>query len=336
MRVDVYLTAVGYEDALLRELQRGRFVRPGVVADDPGTPDIEATDHAFARQILPQATAIQAESITKLADAAAFAIVPILDKSEEPWRLDVIAPDADDDAPILDRRAELIEQRLLEALGTRRKRVLKRKTDDAPWVVQVLLADREQAFVSAAPPVMLTSGVPWPSPYPAGRVPVADDWDAPSSAFRKLIEAQAWLGLQMGTGDKCVDLGAAPGGWTHVALAAGAQVIAVDKAAMDPRLAKNRRLSHVQKDGFSYMPDAPVDWLLSDIIATPDKGMELIDRWTRAQLCKRFVVHLKFKGTEQYGMVAEALARIRENGYASARGKKLFYDKNEVCLFGWI
>ena len=51
---------------------------------------------------------------------------------------------------------------------------------------------------------------------------------APSRAFAKLTEALARLGHWMGPGERCVDLGASPGGWSFVALGKGAQVIAVD------------------------------------------------------------------------------------------------------------
>lgn len=331
--MDVYLCALGFEGALLDELGRGQVLRPGVVVDEAGTPELARTDHAFGRQILPSAVRIEAPSVAKLADAAAYALVPVLDASEEPWRLDVITPDASDDAAVLERRAELVHEALLRALGERRKRVLRRRTPGARWGAQVLLVEREVAYVSAAAPVTLPDGVAWPSVLPGGRATIEDDWDAPSSAFRKLREALVWLEQPIEPGHRCVDLGASPGGWTHVALAAGAHVVAVDRAVLDPRLMRQPALVHEVGDAFAYTPpDAPVDWLLSDIIATPEKAIELLDRWTDHRLCRRFVVHLKFKGDTQYGLVAEALAHVRRHGFRGARAKKLVYDKNEVTI----
>lgn len=328
----LYLTAADFEPALIDELGSGTVLRPGVVADERGDARLERTDHAFARQILPDATRLEAPSIAKLGDAIAYALVPVLTASEAPWRLDVITPEPGEDAAVLDRRAELVQGAIVEALNTRRKKVLRRLDPAARWAVQVLLVDREVAYLSYAEPVTLPGGAPWPSPFPAGIVPIEDDWDAPSSAFRKLREAVAWLGTPIEPTHLCVDLGASPGGWTHVALAAGARVIAVDRATLDPRLMRDPRLDHSVGDAFAYTPPEPVDWLLSDIIATPDRAIALLERWTKPHWCKHFVVHLKFKGDEQYGLVADTLAMVRRHGYPGARAKKLFHDKNEVTL----
>ncbi len=335
------MTALGFEGALIDELGRGAgpgtarptVLRPGVVVHEAGTEKLAATDHAFARQILPRATRLEAPSIAKLADAVAYALVPILAASEAPWRLDVITPDPSDDAAVLERRAELVRAAILEALTERRKKVVRRMDPAARWAAQVLLVDREVVFLSSAEPITLPGGATWPSPLPGGVAAIEDDWDAPSSAFRKLREALIWLESPIEPGHRCVDLGASPGGWTHVALAAGAQVTALDRAELDPRLMRNPLLTHYTGDAFAFTPpNAPVDWLLSDVITTPERAIELLQRWTRDRLCKRFVVHLKFKGDDQYGLVQDALGVVRRHGFRGARAKKLVHDKNEVTI----
>ena len=57
----------------------------------------------------------------------------------------------------------------------------------------------------------------------------------PSRAYRKVWEALAVLGRHPQPGERCVDLGAAPGGWTWALARLGADVVAVDKADMDAR-----------------------------------------------------------------------------------------------------
>src|SRR5262249_43717894 len=164
---------------------------------------------------------------------------------------------------------------------------------------------------------------------------VDDDWEAPSSAFRKLEEALAWLGRVPGQGERVVDLGAAPGSWSHVAVRRGASVIAVDRAALDARLLRNPRVRHVRADGFSYIPDAPpVDWLLCDIIAEPRKSLALLARWLDAGWCKNFVFHLKFKGRRDYRPAQDARRLVAGAGVTRHRVKHLYHDRNEVTVLG--
>lgn len=194
---------------------------------------------------------------------------------------------------------------------------------------------RGRCYLSHARPALLDGGSWWPSPFPAGRPEVAEDRAAPSRAYRKLVEALAWLGRAPLPGERCVDLGAAPGGWTHVALRLGARVVAVDRAALAPALDGHPRLTQLRGDGFRYTPeDPPVDWLLSDLIAYPARGLALLARWAGARWFRRTVFHLKFKGRADYSTAAEAIRVLREAGYPLARAKHLYHDRNEVTVLG--
>jgi 23S rRNA (cytidine2498-2'-O)-methyltransferase len=311
--VSVFLCSTGFETALMEEAGgSATMICPGVVmAEADG-------DFVFARQILPDAQRVRAPSISKLADAALAAI-----RMDRPYRLDALVADdpADPNLPgELARRVGLVGD-------TMRERLRRRKQGDE-LLVQLLLTSRDELFVSAAQPVLLPPRSRWPALWPGGRVPVADDWAAPSSAFRKLEEALTWLGTQPQPGDRCVDLGAAPGGWSHVALGRGASVTAVDRAELDPRIAK--RVRHVRRDGFSYVPeDPPVDWLLCDIIAAPEKSFLLLERWLASGWTRNLVFHLKFKGRRHYALAQSARALA-----PALRVKHLFYDRNEVTVMG--
>ncbi|MFO0725763.1 MAG: SAM-dependent methyltransferase [Myxococcota bacterium] len=333
------LTAAGFEDALLDEIDRAqagpaRVLAPTVISLEPRVRP-ELTDFCFARHVLFDASPIRGASVQALADAAVFPWVPILDAAEEPWELQAFIPDEAEEAAGLSRRVELVAERIEEALKKRRKRVLKRQEVGARKLAQVLLLGREEGYSALADRISLPGGATWPSAHPGGRAPVEDDWDAPSSAFRKLREALAWHPSKMRSGQRVVDLGAAPGGWTHVALGTGAEVLAIDKAEMDPRLASHPLLRHVKKDAFNFEPeDPPVDWLLSDVIAEPEKTLALLLGWAEKNWMKHFIVHLKFKGADRYALVEEALKKLRKAGYKNVRAKKLYFDKNEVTLLG--
>jgi 23S rRNA (cytidine2498-2'-O)-methyltransferase len=338
--VNVFICSRGFESALEAELGGGEILCPGVVAKSEGR-DVTPFDAVFARQILPDATLISGASIRALAEGALAAVWSHLDKVSGAWRIDAFAPDLVDDklnepAGALDRRAALVGERFLAILKERRRRLFRGRTDDARAMrVQRMQIDRERLIVSAATPIELATGGLWPAPFIGGRAPIADDWDAPSSAFRKLEEALAWMDARIEAGACVVDLGAAPGGWSHIALKCGASVVAVDRADLDPRIAANPRLVHERRTAFSFEPaKPPVDWLLCDVIAVPEKSVALLGRWVERGWCRRFVVHLKFKGQSDYARVGEAVRIARGAGFATVRGKHLLHDKNEVTIWG--
>jgi 23S rRNA (cytidine2498-2'-O)-methyltransferase len=300
--VNAFLCSTGFEPALIEE-SNGKLVCPGIVTAD------RADDFVFARQILPNAVRVQQASISKLAAAALTQI-----RVERTARIDALIADdpADPNLPgELARRVGLVADEVRDRL--------RKKIADGPQLVQLLLAGRDELFVSVAEMGR------WPVRFPGGRVPVADDWEAPSSAFRKLEEALAWLGTEPRRGQRCVDLGAAPGGWSHVALKRGAEVIAVDKADLDPRIEK--KVEHVRRDGFSYSPGRLVDWLLCDIIAAPAKSLALLEKWLANGWARNLVFHLKFKGRGDY-----ALARQAKALDPRLRVKHLLHDRNEVTV----
>lgn len=65
-----------------------------------------------------------------------------------------------------------------------------------------------------------------------------------SRAEHKLAHALALFGLSIHAGDKVLDLGAAPGGWSYLLAELGAIVTAVDPAELHPLVAKHRQVSH--------------------------------------------------------------------------------------------
>lgn len=73
-----------------------------------------------------------------------------------------------------------------------------------------------------------------------------------SRAAGKLLEAFSVFGLPWPNAGRALDLGAAPGGWTRVLLDRGLEVVAVDPAALDDRLASHPRLTHRRETVQTY------------------------------------------------------------------------------------
>ena len=150
----------------------------------------------------------------------------------------------------------------------------------------------------------------------------------PSRAYKKLWEALTLLGRHPQPGDRCVDLGAAPGGWTWALAGLGADVVAIDKAEMDPAVAALDRVTVRNESAFGIDPVAfgPVDWLFSDVICYPQRLFELVQRWRAAEMARNFVCTIKFQGGGGHE-VARHFA-----GVEGSRVVHLHHNKHELTF----
>ena len=236
-------------------------------------------------------------------------------------------------------RCQLIREAVIELLQKKRRHLRRQlrpeavhATVDDP-LVQLLLTAPDAGFLSVA-----AAPVPFEqrhllSPFPKGELPVASDKAAPSRAFSKLVEAELRLGRAIKAGETCADLGASPGSWTYVAVGRGAQVIAVDRSPLREDLMRSRLVEFRPGDAFRFQPPRPVDWLLCDVIAAPERTAELLLEWLRRGWCRHFVVTVKLKDAS----VAEVLALLKRE-LPPLTGElflsSLCANKKEICAFG--
>lgn len=137
------------------------------------------------------------------------------------------------------------------------------------------------------------------SPFPDGEARFAEDREGPPSrAYLKLWEALALARRWPRPGERCLDLGAAPGGWTWSLATLGAEVISVDKAPLDPKVAALPNVSHRLESAFGLDPasEPAFDWIVSDIVCYPARLVALVERWLAARPAANFVVTVKFQG----------------------------------------
>ena len=288
-----YLAAEGHVDALLAELgddaieARGRLV----LARGP------AREAAWAANVWLELQAIPAPSI----GAAAKALRAI----QRNWALFATGHH---------RRAALIEAQL-------------------PPV-----KPKPLAFPAPAPRAPLGSWTLWEpdlvyasarcaSPFVHGEVAFVEDRTGPPNrAYLKLWEAFTRLGARPQVGERCLDLGAAPGGWSWALARLGARVIAVDKAALDPGVAALANVESRRESAFALDPPAigPVEWWVSDVVCYPKRLLALIGRWRDSGLARNMIATIKFQGATDPA-IARDFAAI-----PGSRVMHLHHNKHEL------
>jgi 23S rRNA (cytidine2498-2'-O)-methyltransferase len=276
-----YLAAEGFEAELAEELRRaGRRISTWhgrlALSPDPPGPAAWALDVWTAPRELP------APSVKAAADA--------LRAIQRNWSLYAASHH---------RRSALIHDRLPPVKA--RPLVFPEPAPSAPLGAWTLLA-----------PDLLLASPTKSSPFPGGEPRFVEDKEGPPSrAYLKLWEALTRLGRHPAPGETCLDLGAAPGGWSWVLARLGARVTAVDKAPLDPAIAGMPGVSWRAESAFGLDPrqEPPVDWLFSDVICYPARLLALVRRWTEAGTARHLVCTVKFQGETDHE-AAEAFAAI--------------------------
>jgi len=167
------------------------------------------------------------------------------------------------------------------------------------------------------------------NPFPNGEARFVEDRTAPSRAYLKLWELFTLLGERPQPSERCIDLGASPGGWTWVLQRLGAHVISVDKAPLDPSLAGLAGIEYRRESAFALDPRAvgPIEWLFSDVVCYPKRLLALVQKWLAAGTVRRFVCTLKFQGPTDFD-ATQAFAAI-----PGSRLLHLHHNKHELT---WV
>lgn len=90
-----------------------------------------------------------------------------------------------------------------------------------------------------------------------------------------------------------------------------------------------------QGDAFAFEPERPVDWLICDVIAAPDRSIGLAIDWVRRGWARRFVVTIKFKGAGEYSKLDRLKAELAPL-CAEFRLARLCANRNEACVMGGV
>jgi 23S rRNA (cytidine2498-2'-O)-methyltransferase len=168
---------------------------------------------------------------------------------------------------------------------------------------------------------------------PGGQQRMHRGADAPSRAALKLDEALSGLGVAPGRGELCVDLGAAPGGWTQRLLAAGARVVAVDPASLAKTLRASAKVKHVRDSAFRYAPDEPADWLFCDMAWRPYEVAQLLAKWGRHGWAMHLVANIKLPMKDKNAVLFRVRSVLEQEGHwKHVAMRQLYHDRDEVTV----
>jgi 23S rRNA C2498 (ribose-2'-O)-methylase RlmM len=331
-RVHVYCGSPDVEDELLTELRRRtgdvKALAPGIVRAGV------VVDVVFARQVFIDSVPITKKSPAELAAA-------LLDVDGVPFAgssIDVDAPELprtgshDKERHPLRQTALALQETLRKKTEGRREKGKLGPTTTAH--LRVLLTEPLSAWRSVDAGGDVDALTAWPSVFPAGRaIPEEKARDAPSSAHRKLEEAFAWLGVAPGLGDVVVDLGAAPGGWTRVLRDRGASVVAVDRAALDPGLARDPLVTHRKMDALDVdlLALAPA-FVVCDVIWEPASTLVVVGRALQVPSVRGIVATVKLRRPVDHAAIKRAVDVATQTPGWTGRVKHLVANKLEVTL----
>lgn len=150
------------------------------------------------------------------------------------------------------------------------------------------------------------------SPFPAGLIQLREDHtNPPSRAYLKLQEAlshsQSLFHRMPQAGQRCLDAGACPGGWTWVLVQLGCQVLSVDRSPLAPQLMEHPLVNFQKHDAFTLMPEelGAFDWIFSDVICYPSRLLEWSHRWLESGLCPNMACTIKMQGKIDWELVSQ-------------------------------
>jgi 23S rRNA (cytidine2498-2'-O)-methyltransferase len=312
----VYQPVPGFEDHLTKELGPGiEFLGPLFLSPLPEIPDASGSGPSGPLPFWHQnawfnPVKIEFDSLGEAANA--------LRQIQRNWVPALFT---------LFRRGALIQERLP---------VVNLKPRPFPW----LLPDAPMGAWTLLDAHTMIAASRCSSPFPGGVIEFEEHrLGPPSRAYLKLWEALVRCRAWPAPGQRCLDAGASPGGWSWALARLGADVVAVDRAPLDEKIAALRNaegrccIRFIQHDAFTLRPEeiGPVDWLFCDVICYPPRLYGWIEKWLASGLCSNFVCTIKMQGAA--GTAADFDTPRRFAAVPGSRVVHLYHNKHELT---WI
>ncbi len=310
--------------------RHARILLPGLVASDA----LPREPFVFEHQRLPEARLIPSTDLKPISDATWDAVMGSVQAAQHRWTLHAWAIPNDQQSRVDGLANTLL--RLARKRGPNLEKLLRpphraERMDDA-LVLQLCLTP-EGLWYSTAPLSDLTAR------QPGGAVRMKDDPEAPSRSYLKIEEAFYRMNEWPQAGQHVLDLGAAPGGWTLAFAKRGCHVIAVDNGPMKlpPPGPDWGAIQHLRQDGLAYAlkPDEPpVDWLVADMLVTPNRVLSVLRHWLERPGMRRFVVNVKLPEGSPLPALRLFQNLLAHQPHFQTSLRHLYHDREEITIMG--
>jgi 23S rRNA (cytidine2498-2'-O)-methyltransferase len=172
----------------------------------------------------------------------------------------------------------------------------------------------------------------WPGGFCGAKLPP----HAVSRAYLKMEEAIRWSRLPLESGQRCAEIGSAPGGSAQWLLDRGLHVIGIDPAEMHPDVLAHPNFTHLRKRGADVRRREfrKVRWLFSDMNVAPETMLDTIEGIvTHEEVNVRgMLLTLKLLDWSMAERIPEYLFRIRTWGYKDLHARQLQHNRQEICV----
>jgi 23S rRNA (cytidine2498-2'-O)-methyltransferase len=170
--------------------------------------------------------------------------------------------------------------------------------------------------------------------WSGGAMRFAKEDEQASRAEFKLLEAMTLFGIEYKNGQRALDLGSSPGGWTRVLAEKGYAVTSVDKAPLNPDVLKLKGVNFIKKDAQFYRCDKDsFDLLTCDINRDPIQTSRTIAAISPGlKPGSPLILTIKFPGDEPIKTIDKTRSII-ESSYNVRKIRQLFHNRDEVTLY---
>ncbi len=158
--------------------------------------------------------------------------------------------------------------------------------------------------------------------------------DEISRAEFKLQEAIEYFNLNLSKFGTALDLGASPGGWTHLLANNGLGVVAVDPAELDARVVKNKNVKHYKELSQNFLThyDGKFDMVVNDMKMFGDKSAHIVCNCEKIiNTGATLVMTIKLAETKIWEQIVAVLDILKEK-FNIIGVKKLFHNRQEVTV----
>ena len=199
-------------------------------------------------------------------------------------------------------------------------------------VLDVIMIEPNLFFVGTH---TMTETSPIHARYSGGILPVSLPSESVSRAYLKFHEGFLWSGIVLHTEDKCLDIGASPGGCSQFLLQQGVRVFGVDPGAIHPTVLNHPRFTHIRnriKDvKRSLLHD--VKWITADMNVAPNYTLDVLEEIAaKASSVQGILFTLKLIRWELADKLPMLLDRIRTWRFSDVRAKQLVFNRQEVMV----